>query len=165
MSSNGHSNSAGGLVASLHLHPEQRGAAFSTVEEIEVAEGLGIKDNPRYFARTSRSGGYSKRQVSLIEREQIAEHAVVLGLKSIPPGVVRANIETSGINLIALIGQQVQIGEAILFFYEGRTPCEKMDLICPGLRDLMSNNRQGVMAQVIRPGRIRVGDSISTVIR
>jgi MOSC domain-containing protein YiiM len=150
-----------GLVASLHLHPEKGGEPLRSVEQIEVVAEKGIFGNPRKFGVTSRSTGQpSKRQVSVIEREQIAEHAAALGLQSIPPGAARSNIETSGIDLIALVGRQIQIGEAILFFYEARTPCEKMDRICPGLRALMENNRQGVLAQVIRSGIIRVGDAL-----
>ena len=129
----------------------------------EVEEGKGIVGNPRFFARRSRNGGFSKRQVSLIEREQIGEHAAALRLEKITPGTVRSNIETEGINLIALVGRQVQIGTAVLFFYEPRTPCEKMDAICEGLRDLMDNDRQGVMAQVVRSGIIKVGDEITAV--
>src|SRR5256885_7561570 len=50
---------------------------------------------PRYFGRVSRNSGKpSRRQLSLIEREQIAEHAAPLGLETIAPGAVRANIET-----------------------------------------------------------------------
>ncbi len=132
-----------------------------SVDQFEVVEQKGIRGNPRKFGVRSRSTGQpSKRQVTLIEREQIAEHAATLGLQTIAPGVVRSNIETTGIDLVALIGKQVQIGEAILYFYEGRTPCHKMDLICQGLRRLMENNRQGVLAQVIRSGLIKVGDSI-----
>jgi MOSC domain-containing protein YiiM len=48
-----------------------------------------------------------------------------------------------------------------LFFYEPRIPCEKMDRICQGLRALMENNRQGVLAQVVRTGIIRVGDTVA----
>ena len=47
-----------------------------------------------------------RRQISLIEREQIAEHAAALGLQSIPAGGVRSNIETFGINLIAVVGRE-----------------------------------------------------------
>lgn len=99
----------------------------------------------------------------MIEREQITEHAATLGLQSIPPGAVRANIETEGIDLIRHIGKKLQIGDVILFLYEGRTPCEKMDALCPGLRALMENNRQGVMAEIIQSGTIRSQDSISAV--
>jgi MOSC domain-containing protein YiiM len=152
---------SGGRVASLHLHPEMAGEPLRTVEQIEVVAQKGIVGNPRKFGAISRSTGQpSKRQVTLIEREQIAEHAATLGLQTIPPGIVRSNIETLGINLVALIGWQVRMGDAVLFFYEARTPCEKMERICPGLRAMMENNRQGVLAQVIRGGVIRVGDPL-----
>jgi MOSC domain-containing protein YiiM len=135
---------------------------MQTVDEIEVVAGKGIAGEPRYFGKLSRKTGQpSRRQLSLMEREQITEHAAMLGLKSIPPGAVRANVETTGVDLIKLIGRQIQIGDAILFLYEARKPCEKMDAICAGLRDLMDNNRQGVMAEVIRPGTIRSQDLIS----
>jgi MOSC domain-containing protein YiiM len=149
-------------VASLHLHPEKSGEPLRAVEQIEVVEQKGIRGNPRKFGAINRSTGQqSKRQVTLIEREQISEHAVALGLETIAPGAVRSNIETLGVNLIDLIGREVRVGEATLLFYEARLPCEKMDRICQGLRGLMENNRQGVLAQVIRDGIIRVGDSIS----
>jgi len=131
------------------------------VEEFEVVEQKGIRGNPRKFGVISRSAGQpSKRQVSLIEREQIAEHAATLGLQTIVPGAVRSNIETTGLDLVALVGKQVQIGDAILFLYEARTPCEKMDRVCPGLRALMEDGHQGVLAQVICGGVIRVGDKV-----
>jgi len=149
-----------GRVASLHLHPREGGEPFQAVAAIEVEKQKGIVGNPRYFERLSRSGDQSKRQVSLIEREQITEHATTLGLETISPGTVRSNIETTGVDLVSLIGQEVQIGEAILLFYEARTPCSKMDAICAGLRELMKENRQGVIAQVIRSGRIATGDAI-----
>lgn len=151
-----------GTVASLHLHPAQPGKPLRAVHSIEAVAEQGIVDNGRYFGRLSRSTGQpSKRQVTLMEREQIAEHATALGLETISPGVVRSNIETTGLDLIALIGQEVRVGEAILFFYEARTPCEKMDRICQGLRAQMDERRQGVLAQVVRGGVIRVGDAIT----
>ncbi|HWC60692.1 MAG TPA: MOSC domain-containing protein, partial [Verrucomicrobiae bacterium] len=155
------SPSSVGRVVSLHLHPTESEKPLQAVNEIKVVEAKGIFGEPRYFGKISRSTGKpSRRQVSLMEREQIAEHATTLGLASIAPGRVRANIETEGIDLIQLIGQRVKIGEAILFFYEGRTPCQQMDAICVGLRALMENNRQGVMAEVVRSGTIRVADPI-----
>jgi MOSC domain-containing protein YiiM len=130
------------------------------VEFIEVIEHKGILGEPRYFGRMSSGGQPSRRQVSLIEREQIAEHAAALGLPSIPPGAVRANIETNGLKLVSLVGRQIQIGEAILLVSAPRDPCAKMDAICQGLRDLMTHSRQGVLAQILQSGKIRVGDEI-----
>lgn len=159
---NGESLSVVGRVASLHLHPRESGAALTGVEEITLVAGKGIEGEPRYFGKISRSSGKpSRRQISLIEREQIAEHAAALGLQSIAPGRVRSNIETEGVDLVRLIGKRVKIGEAVLFFYEGRTPCHQMDAICQGLRALMENNRQGVMAEVVQSGTVRPGDAIT----
>jgi MOSC domain-containing protein YiiM len=121
----------------------------------------GILGEPRYFGRiSSRTGKPARRQLSLIEREQIAEHAAALGLETIPPGAVRANIETLGISLVELAGQPIEIGGAILLVGDPRTPCERMDAVCPGLRALMEKNRQGVLAQVVKSGRIEVNAPI-----
>ncbi len=152
---------AAGRVASLHLHPTQPGAPLQTVESVEVVTGKGILGEPRYFGRiSSQTGQPSLRQVSLIEREQIAAHATALGVPGIAPGRVRANIEIQGVKLVELLGQKVQVGEAVLLVYEARRPCEKMDAVCQGLRQLMTDNRQGVLAQVVASGKIRVGDEI-----
>jgi len=147
-------------VASLHLHPPTPGTPLTSVEAIEVVEQKGIAGEPRYFGRVRNDGSPSLRQVTLIEREQMAEHAAALGLQTIPPGAVRANIETTGIELVPLSGKQVEIGETVLLIGAPRDPCEKMDAVCRGLRERMMNNRQGVLAQVLRSGRIRVGDPI-----
>jgi MOSC domain-containing protein YiiM len=150
-----------GHIASLHLHPTEPGAPLQSVEAAELIEGKGISGEPRYFGRLStHTGQPTRRQVSLIEREQIAEHAAALRLSAIPPGAVRSNIETTGIKLMSFLGREVQIGSAVLRLYAPRDPCAKMDAICNGLRALMMNNRQGVLAEVIRSGTIRVGDSI-----
>ena len=150
-----------GHVASLHLHPAEPGASLLAVAAAELTEGKGISGAARYFGRlSSQTGQPTRRQVSLIEREQIAEHATALGLPAIPPGAVRSNIETVGINLIALLGCEVEIGGAVLRLYAPRDPCAKMDAICDGLRALMLNNRQGVLAEVVRSGTIHVGDAI-----
>jgi MOSC domain-containing protein YiiM len=151
-----------GRVASLHLHPEKGGEPLRTVEAIELVEEKGIFGNGRYFGRIKKETGTpSRRQVSLIEREQIADHATALG--PIAPGAVRSNIETSGVDLVALVGRNVRIGTAELHLYEARKPCGKMDAILEGLRKRMENGRQGVMAQVTKSGLIRLGDPIEPI--
>lgn len=153
-----------GRVASLHLHPETPGAALQQVDAIDLVADKGVSGDKRYFSRVSRDTGRpARRQVTLIEREQIAEHASALGLKEIPPGAVRSNIETTGIDLVPLVGRELKIGEAVLFVYAPRDPCQKMDAICQGLRERMLNDRQGVLAEVRSSGRVRPGDSIELI--
>jgi MOSC domain-containing protein YiiM len=152
-----------GAVGSLHIHPAGAGNSMCDVKELTLVEGKGIVEDKRYFARQSRTGEPTVRQVSLIEREQICEHADQLGVASITPGMVRANIETIGVRLCDWIGGTVEIGSAVLLIKEARTPCSKMDAIAPGLRQEMENGRQGVLAQVVRPGKVRVGDPIQEV--
>ncbi len=153
-------SSSPGRIVSLHLHSLESNEPMRSVKMIEVEAGKGIIGNPRHFARRSRGGEISKRHLSLIEREQISEHAAASGMETILPGLVRSNIETTGVNLVSLIGQQIQIGDAVLLVYEARKPCWKMDEVCQGLRQLMEENRQGVLAQVVRSGKIHVGDAI-----
>jgi MOSC domain-containing protein YiiM len=134
---------------------------MQSVPSFELVTAAGISGEPRYFGRTRGSDrGPTDRQVSLIEREQISEHAAALGLLTIPPGAVRSNIETLGLNLIDLIGQNVQVGEAVVQFYAPRTPCQKMDDVAPGLRTLMENSSQGVLARILKSGVVRVDDPI-----
>jgi MOSC domain-containing protein YiiM len=148
-----------GSVASLHFHPAVAGEPMLATDAFSVVAEKGIEKNGegRLFERGS------KRQVSLIEREQLAEHANALGHPGFAPGDVRSNIETEGIDLISLKGKQIQIGEAVLLLYEARTPCWKMDELIVGLRARMEEERQGMLAQVISGGIIRAGDPILPV--
>jgi hypothetical protein len=151
-----------GRVASLHLHPPKAGGRMTDTAEIEVVAGKGIESEPRYFERTNRFGKQSRRHMTLIEREIVSAHGETLKA-TIPPGLVKSNVETTGVDLISLIGKKVQIGDAILFFYEPRLPCDQMDRIIPGMRLLMCDKRQGVIAEVVQSGRIKIGDELRIV--
>jgi MOSC domain-containing protein YiiM len=142
-----------GIVASLHVHPVESGEPLLAIESVNLVEGKGILEDTRFLGRR-------RRQVTLIEREQLARHADALGVGEIAPGAARANIETTGMDLERFIGHRLRIGETILHINAPRTPCHKMDRICQGLRELMENGKQGVLATVVKGGSIRVGDSI-----
>ena len=146
-----------GQIASLHIHPGQSGGPMIAVDQLTLVAGKGIREDVRYFDRQSR------RKVTVISREVLCEHAGMLGLESIFPGKARSNIETTGIDLISLINQDVQLGEAVLRFYEARTPCHQMEAVAPGLRTLMENGRQGVLATVVSGGIVRVGDRVQAI--
>lgn len=145
-----------GKVESLHLHSDLPGERMQEVFTMELIAGKGIAGNKRYFSRPTR------RQVTLIEREQLAEHAALLDWDKIGPGTVRSNIETTGVWFREFIGRHIKIGAtATLFLYEARKPCHKMDAIAKGLRHLMENGRQGALAQIVSSGVIQIGDVIT----
>jgi MOSC domain-containing protein YiiM len=131
------------------------------VDAVRLVAEKGILGDLRYFERISRKTGKPTRdQVSAIERELLDSHAATLAIDPIAQGLVRSNIETEGIDLSSLIGREIEIGEALLIVHSYRKPCAKMDAIKPGLRKLMEDGRQGVLAEVVRSGRIKVGDVI-----
>ena len=153
-----------GRIASFHLHPAAGGAALTSTDLIELEAERGIRGDQRYFGRKSRStGGPTKRQVTVIEREVLQRHAAALGLNAIAPGVARSNIETEGIDLSTSIGRRLRVGTAVLEVVEPREPCEKMEAIAPGLRALMTPPCQGIIARVIESGTARVGDTVELI--
>ncbi|MEE2947774.1 MAG: MOSC domain-containing protein [Verrucomicrobiota bacterium] len=157
-------NQAIGRVASLHIHPPNPGETMLSVNSITIETNAGIVGNTRYWQRQSRfTGKPTNRQISLIEREQIEEHANALGLPCIEAGLVRSNIETKGIDLVTLLNRKIRVGEATLYIAATRDPCHKMDKITPGLRERMMDNKQGVLARIVLSGGIRIGDTIQSI--
>ena len=157
-------NEAIGRVASLHIHPSKAGEPMLSVDSMAIETNAGIVGNTRYWQRQSPSTGKpTHRQISLIEREQIEKHANSLGLPCIEAGLVRSHIETEGIDLVTLVHRKISIGETILYIAATRDPCHKMDKITLGLREIMMDKKQGVLARVVQSGHIRIGDAIQCI--
>lgn len=155
-------NPAPGVVASLHLHARKGGDPLRSVAAVEAIAGKGLVGDHRYFGRLRRHTGQpSARQVTLIEREVLAEHARQLGCAPLQPGDARANIETEGIDLAGMVGQGLRVGTLLLRIVQHRDPCAKMDALRPGLRARMHPPCQGVLAVVVAPGIARVGDRVA----
>ena len=153
-----------GRVASLHMHPKKRTTQkrmdpMVPAEALNLVEKEGISGAPRY------RGTKSRRHVTLIGREQLAEHAAMaaMTLDELGPGVVRSNIETEDVDLMSMIGKRVKIGTALLHFYAPRDPCWKMDFIQHGLQRLMEDGKQGVLAEVIHSGVVHIGDALEII--
>ena len=164
-------------VASLHVHPKNKGGpvkggAMTSVLEMELVEGKGIKGNERYFDRKTSKGAPSPRQVSLIDRSLIKHHEEQVDNKGcLPPGAIRSNIETTLVGknqettppcpYIPLLNRQLQIGNsAIIELTLARTPCWEMDVLSQGLQQSMKGETQGVLAKVVKSGTIKIGDPI-----
>ena len=105
-----------------------------------------------------RAGG--KRQVTLIAREDLAALASFLGRDEVPPVLLRRNLVTEGINLLALKQRLVGVGGAVLEITGECHPCSRMEeeLGSGGYNAL--RGRGGLTARVVTAGEIRLGDSI-----
>jgi len=101
-----------------------------------------------------------KRQVTLLELERWQEMMEELGA-TLDPSARRANLLVSGIRLENRIGSILVVGQCQLRINGQSRPCERMDQVWPGLRQVMSQDwRGGVYAEVVKGGEIAVGDPV-----
>jgi MOSC domain-containing protein YiiM len=117
----------------------------------ELSEVQSMADAGFEGCAHARAGG--KRQVLLVDRE-------TLDAMDLPPGVLRENITTEGINVNGLsLGQLLRIGDVRLEVSAVCAPCDLMEKIRPGLRKELYG-RRGMLCRVIGGGTIRRGDTI-----
>ncbi|MES0826345.1 MOSC domain-containing protein [Ruegeria sp. SCP11] len=141
-----------GRVEWIGLRPERR-SEMTVVDEVMVsADGL---DGDR-----SRAG---KRAVTVIQQEHLAAIGSYLGQGSVAPEILRRNLVVSGINLAALKGREVQVGEAILRYTVICAPCSRMEEVLGKGGYSAVRGHGGWCAEVVRPGRVRLDDPVQPV--
>ena len=89
--------------------------------------------------------------------------------RELPPGRFGENLRTSGLDLdAALIGEQWQVGTALLAVTSWRTPCANFARFW-GVPDLVkrfaAHGATGAYLRVLRPGEIGAGDAVEVVSR
>ncbi len=142
-----------GAVSWIGLRPARRAGMIVPASAMLVAAS-GVEGD-RYS--TSRDGA---RQVTLIAAEDIAAAAAFLGLTDIAPDLLRRNLVTRGVNLVALKGQRFRVGAAILEGSGDCAPCSRMEeALGPGGYNAMRGHG-GITARIIASGEVRVGDAI-----
>ena len=138
------------MAEALHLFQAlAHGEPVREFEEVHALANKGFRD-----CIHGRSG--SSRQVLLMDVETLEEFGI-------PPGRVKENITTRGIELSGLLlGQRLRVGQALLEITKPCTPCHQMDAIRAGLQDAM-RGRRGILCRVIEGGIVRRGERISIV--
>ena len=107
---------------------------------------------------TKRDGA---RQVTLISREGLIAIASYLGRAEIPPGIVRRNFVTEGVNLAALKNFQFRIGSALLETTGECAPCSRMEAALGAGGYNAMRGHGGITARIIEGGEVRIGDAIT----
>lgn len=145
-----------GELVWIGLRPARR-APVITASSATLIAATGIEGD-RY--KTQRDGA---RQVTLIAAEDLMAIASFLGVGAIAPELVRRNLVTRGINLLALKERRFRIGEAVLETSGDCAPCSFMeDALGPGGYNAMRGHG-GITARIIESGEISIGDAITRI--
>ncbi len=128
-----------------------------------------------YYARGTEIR--NSRQVSIVSAEELAEVAAAMGLDSVQPEWLGANLLLAGIpNLTRLApGVRMVFAGGVVLAVEGENlPCESPGKVIqavhpatPGLVPLFvraARGRRGIVAWVEKPGRIRSGDEVRLLV-
>ncbi len=141
-----------GRIEWIGLRPDRR-VGMSVVDEVMIStDGL---DGDR--------GRAGKRAVTLIQQEHLAAIGSYLGQGPVAPEILRRNLVVSGINLAALKGREVQVGEAILRFTVICAPCSRMEEALGKGGYSAVRGHGGWCAEVLKPGRVALGDAVQPV--
>ncbi|HZP91861.1 MAG TPA: MOSC domain-containing protein [Burkholderiales bacterium] len=141
-----------GRVEWLGVRPRYR-AALVARPEVEALADFGLQGD-----HYGKAGG--RRQVTLIQAEQLEAVAKMLGRPAIPPEWVRRNILVSGINVLALRERRFRVGQAVLEGTGECAPCSRMEeaLGIGGYNAMRGHG--GITARILAGGVIRVGDPV-----
>ncbi|MFQ3190050.1 MAG: MOSC domain-containing protein YiiM [Paraglaciecola sp.] len=136
----------------IAFRPKSR-APMQTKDETMISKVAGVDGDFR--------GKPGKRQVTIMSLEQW-QLACIEVSTSLPWTIRRANLLVDGVSFdSSMVGQQIKIGQCILYVTGETDPCPKMDAQHQGLTQaLMPDWRGGVCCRVIADGRIKVGDQI-----
>jgi MOSC domain-containing protein YiiM len=148
-----------GRIDWIGIRPERRGP-ISVITEVKTSMDAGLLGD-------HYSGQNGNRHVTLIQAEHLPAIASFVGLSEVSPELLRRNLVVSGINLLALKDQTIQIGngpDAVLLEITGQChPCSKMETaLGPGGYNALRGHG-GMTARVVQGGVIRVGDAVRVI--
>jgi MOSC domain-containing protein YiiM len=134
-----------GTIDHLFIKPGHREDMIS-VETMNAVKQKGIEGDASF--------GRSKRQILIISQEVVDAYGLM-------PGDLRENITVSQLNLSSIPAEaRLSIGNVVLEVTGDCNPCDRLEELRVGLMDEIHGNR-GILARVIEPGEITVGQTIS----
>jgi MOSC domain-containing protein YiiM len=145
-----------GQLAWIGLRPVRMAPVLSKTSAILIA-GHGIEGD---HYDTKRNG---PRQVTLIAIEDLAATAAFLGIAEVAPELLRRNLVTRGINLLALKDRRFHVGAALLEGTGECAPCGRIEAnLGPGGYNAVRGHG-GITARIVEAGEVRIGDVVARV--
>jgi MOSC domain-containing protein YiiM len=139
-----------GRVAWIGLRPARKA-------EIEAVNAAEITRDGLVGDHWTRGG---PRAVTLIQWEHLPVIGAFLGRGAPAPELLRRNIAIAGINLMGLRRRTFRVGDVVLRGTGICAPCSRMEEnLGPGGYAAVRHHG-GIGAEVITPGRIRLGDPV-----
>ena len=137
-----------GQIDWIGLRPKRR-ADMVAVDRAELLE-TGLEGDH------ARPG---KRALTLIQAEHLPVIAALSPAETVTPMMLRRNIVISGLNLAALRGKRLRLGDALIELTTPCAPCSRMEeTLGPGGYNAMRGHG-GWCATVIAPGTLHIGQS------
>ncbi len=98
-----------------------------------------------------------KRAVTLIQAEHLPVIAALAHIPQVAPETLRRNLVISGLNLSALRGKRLTLGEAVIELTIPCAPCSRMEAaLGPGGYNAIRSHG-GWCARVLHPGPLCIG--------
>jgi MOSC domain-containing protein YiiM len=146
-----------GRIAGIARHGRPKGP-MESIDHAEVSLDGGIAGD---FRGARKPGGLGRRQVTLMEAGDWDRAMTEVG-RTIPWFERRANLLVEGLDLPQTAGVRLAIGaDVVLEITRETDPCERMEVLAPGLRAALTPDwRGGACTRVLAGGRIAVGDLI-----
>lgn len=159
-----------------YLHKEKRAVKIGRIFSINYSEIKGVSKVPVKSASLIEGHGLDKdahaagglRQISLLSIESIKKQKECAKIKksaaSLRAGDFAENITTEGIDLLTLkMGDMLKIGgAAVLKISKIGKECHRYCSVYYKIGDCIMP-REGIFAQVLKGGEIRMGDNIEVV--
>jgi MOSC domain-containing protein YiiM len=149
-----------GTIEFIYVAPTATAPTVSVNEALAIP-GVGLEGDRYALGKGTFSKPEPDFELTLIEAEAIEALKRDYNVE-LAPGEARRNLVTRGIALNHLVGRDFQIGEVRAHGIRLCEPCDHLQRLTgrhliQGLR-----HRGGLRAQILTPGSIRVGDSLSS---
>jgi MOSC domain-containing protein YiiM len=148
-----------GTVQSIHI-AEKAQEPTRSVDSAAATPGAGLEGDRYALQQGTFSKPEPDYELTLIEAEAIEALQRDYGVE-VAAGDPRRNIVTRGVPLNHLVGREFRVGEVKIRGLRLCEPCAHLEMLVakPVIKGL--RHRGGLRAQVLTPGIIRVGDTVT----